>query len=364
MRNHLALWYMPRLLAADCVSLMNQVPDLSLLMDDPQGVGSSLGLSKEAVQYLKEPNWTAVDRDCQWVAASERHHIVCYSDHHYPALLKAIDHPPPVLFVKGNLDILSSPQIAMVGSRHPSVSGLALAKQFSEALVEAGLCITSGLATGIDGASHQAAIKAGGKTVAVFGTGVDRIYPVRHRRLAAEIVESEGALVSEFPLGTAPLPRHFPQRNRIVSGLSYGVLVVEAAINSGSLHTARWALEQGREVFTIPGSIHNPVARGCHQLLRDGAKLVECVEDILEELPIQVKASTTSSRKLPVTTRDRSTLSADQRRFLHYMGDDMVTIDALVERSGLTSAQVSSILLNLEIDGLIQSAPGGFCRLQ
>ncbi len=203
------------------------------------------------------------------------------SDPLYPPLLRQIPDPPIALFVRGDATLLSEPQLAMVGSRNPSVEGRRNAEEFAEYLAKCGLVITSGMALGIDAASHKGALK-GGKTVAVWGTGLDKAYPPRNRELAEEII-AKGVVVSEFPPGTPPLPTHFPRRNRIISGLAVGTLVVEAAKQSGSLITARLASEQGREVFAIPGSIHNPMARGCHRLLRDGAKLVESAGDILEE---------------------------------------------------------------------------------
>ena len=201
----------------------------------------------------------------------------------YPALLKRIDNPPPILYIKGNYTLLNDPQLAIIGSRNPTQSGTDNATSFARHLGKTGLCITSGLALGIDGSAHQGALLGNAPTIAVIATGIDRVYPAAHRDLAHKIVEN-GAIVSEFPIGTQPKAENFPRRNRIISGLSYGTLVVEAALQSGSLITARLAMEQNREVFAIPSSIHNPLAKGCHQLIRQGAKLVETAEDILEEM--------------------------------------------------------------------------------
>ncbi|WP_137886124.1 DNA-processing protein DprA [Pseudomonas sp. 2FE] len=211
-------------------------------------------------------------------------HLLMWDDPHYPALLAELADAPPLLFVAGEPSILQQPQLAMVGSRRASKPGLDTAQAFARSLAGGGFVITSGLALGIDGAAHQGALEAGGKTVAVLGTGLQRLYPQQHLRLAAAIREQAGALVSELPLDCPPHASNFPRRNRIISGLSLGVLVVEASPSSGSLITARLAAEQGREVYAIPGSIHHPGARGCHQLIRDGATLVESVEHILEAL--------------------------------------------------------------------------------
>jgi len=224
----------------------------------------------------------AFEAELAWLSETG-HHLVTWADTDYPPLLREIPAPPVVLYVIGDRQSLSHPQFAIVGSRNPTPMGRENAQAFAKTLAGAGLTITSGLALGIDGAAHRGALDAGGKTIAVVGTGLDRVYPARHRDLAYAVVQ-QGALVSEFPLGTPPKSENFPVRNRIISGLSLGTLVVEAAVQSGSLITARLATEQGREVFAIPGSIHSPQARGCHALIRQGAKLVETAQDILEEL--------------------------------------------------------------------------------
>lgn len=278
----------------------------------------------------------------------------------YPPLLKQISDPPYALFARGDLFLIGAPQLAMVGSRNPSVEGRRNAEEFAEYLAKCGLVITSGMALGIDAASHRGAMK-GGKTVAVWGTGLDRAYPPRNRELAEEILASGGLILSEFPPGTPPLPTHFPRRNRIISGLSVGTLVVEAAKQSGSLITARLASEQGREVFAIPGSIHNPMARGCHRLLRDGAKLVESAADILEELGpllglepapmLGAQASTASSEAAPE--------DPEYKLLLNSLDYAPTSVDALVERTGLTPDVVSSMLLMLELQGHVEASPGG-----
>ncbi len=241
-----------------------------------------LGLKQAAIDALRKPNEQSITRDLQWAEKADNHIITCH-DPAYPVLLLELPDPPLLLYVHGSVSLLSEPQLAIVGSRNPSSSGEQTAIDFARHLAAAGLVITSGLALGIDAASHRGALDVDAPTIAVMGTGLDRVYPARHRDLARQIAE-QGSLVSEFPIGTPPKPENFPQRNRIISGLSLGTLVVEAAIRSGSLISARYAMEQGREVFAIPGSIHNPLARGCHHLIRQGAKLVETAEDVIDEL--------------------------------------------------------------------------------
>ena len=240
-----------------------------------------LNLTRRSIDFIKNPDWRSIDQDLNWLAQPDNHLLTC-DDPAYPKQLQEIPDAPPVLFVRGSIDLLSRPQIAIVGSHNPSSQGKQTAQDFAGTLAACGFVITSGLALGIDAASHIGALRSGGLTIAVAGTGLDRIYPARHKQLALEIVEN-GAIISEFPPSTTAKAGHFPRRNRIISGLCIGLLVVEAARQSGSLITARLALEQNREVFAIPGSIHNPLARGCNALIREGAKLVETTRDILEE---------------------------------------------------------------------------------
>ena len=316
------------------------------------------GLPPGAITWIRQPDRARIDRDLAWLELPNNH-LLSFRSAAYPPLLLQIPDPPPLLYVHGKVASLSSLQMAIVGSRNPTVSGRRTASDFAGCLAQAGLTITSGLALGIDTASHSGALTVDKPTLAVMGTGLDRVYPAANRELAHRIAEC-GALVSEFPIGTPPRPENFPRRNRIISGLSLGTLVVEAATRSGSLISARCAAEQGREVFAIPGSIHNPLSRGCHALIRQGAKLVETAQDILDELG-PLAATGTAKPKL---TRNGNhepppELPADYIRLLNLMGYNHTSIDTLVETSGLTPAQVSSMLLQLELNGFIASSPGG-----
>lgn len=318
-----------------------------------RGVGRLEGPAKA---YLQQPDWQAVERDLSWL--SQPHcHAITLQDTAYPPLLKEITDPPLVLFAQGDSGLLAAKQLAIVGSRNPTPAGEQTAAEFAQHLAEVGLTITSGLAIGIDAAAHRGALTGSGRTIAVAGTGLDRVYPARHRELAHEIA-ARGALISEFPPGTPPRPEHFPRRNRLISGLSLGTLVVEAALQSGSLITARLAAEQGREVFAIPGSIHNPLARGCHALLRQGAKLVETAQDILEELGA-FAAWGEAPTPLVTTASPAGDHPQELLSLLHHIGFEPTAIDTLVERSGLTAELVSSMLVVLELHGQIASAPGG-----
>ena len=319
-------------------------------------IPASLDLHAETRAWLRAPDRAAAEQDREWMHKTGAR-LLTVTDPAYPPLLKQIPDPPFALFVRGDAALLSEPQLAMVGSRNPSVEGRRNAEEFAEYLARCGLVIVSGMALGIDAASHKGALK-GGKTVAVWGTGLDKPYPPRNRELAQQILE-QGVIVSEFPPGTPPLPTHFPRRNRIISGLSVGTLVVEAARQSGSLITARLAAEQGREVFAIPGSIHNPMARGCHRLLRDGAKLVESGADILEELaPLLGLAALPAAPSAPGESA-AAPEDPEYRLLLNSLDFAPTSVDALVERTGLTPDVVSSMLLMLELQGHVEASPGG-----
>ena len=325
------------------------------------------GAPDAALDYLRAPDWRQVEQDLVWLERPGNH-LLTLDDPRYPPLLRQIPYPPSLLFVHGDPSCPRAPQLAIVGTRNPTPLGRETAQRFAAHLAEAGLVITSGLALGIDAAAHQGALSsAGGRTLAVMGTSLDRVYPARHRDLAHAIAE-RGALVSEFPIGTPAAAGNFPQRNRLISGLALGVLVVEAAAQSGSLITARLANEQGREVFAIPGSIHNPLAKGCHALIRQGAKLVETATDIVEELGSLAAAGRAD---VPLVTAPSSATPAAQlldeeyRQVLTAMGDESVGIDLLVERCGLTAEALSSMLLILELEGYVAAIPGGlYSRLK
>ncbi len=298
-----------------------------------------------------------------WLSGPDAH-LLTPADAAYPALLREIATPPPQLFVRGHVAALSLPQLAIVGSRNATPVGAETAHNFASHLAARGFCITSGLAEGIDAAAHRGALAVGGRTVAVCGTGPDIVYPRHHEGLAAEIIAGGGAVVSEFAPGTAVYRGNFPRRNRLISGLSVGTLVVEAGVRSGALITARHALEQGRDVFAIPGSIHNPVARGCHRLIRNGAKLVETAADIVEELTSLLASlgledqpgHEGSSAEAPDGAAETD---AEYAQLLAVMAWDPVDADTLVARSGLTIGEVSSMLLMLEMQGSVRALSGG-----
>lgn len=295
-----------------------------------------------------------IDKTVEW-AAQPANHVLTLADDHYPKSLLDIGDPPVVLYAKGRLDLLSAPSIAVVGSRNATTQGMVNAEQFSAALSDAGLTVISGLALGIDTAAHTGGLRGNGSTVAVIGTGADIVYPARNRTLAHRIAES-GCIVSEYPLGMGALAANFPRRNRIISGLSRGVLVVEAAAQSGSLITARMAGEQGRDVFAIPGSIHSPLSKGCHLLIKQGAKLVECAQDVLEEL-----------RHVPAQARQSAPVVADKEPvsdtgILAALGFDPVAPDMLALRCEMDIASLNAELLTLEMDGHIEMLPGGLVR--
>jgi DNA processing protein len=330
----------------------------SQLFTESTSALSALGLKPPSVDAIKNPDWTTIYNDLTWLNLNNNYAIT-FNDANYPYQLKEIADPPPVLFVRGNPDILAVPQIAIVGSRNPSTLGEETAFSFAKTLSLHGFAITSGLALGIDAASHRGALSANGYTIAVAGTGLDRVYPARHKDLATEIVNT-GAIISEFPPGTTAKANHFPRRNRIISGLCQGLLVVEAAKESGSLITARMALEQNREVFAIPGSIHNPLARGCNALIRQGAKLVETTQDILEELH-QYYQEDKEISLIP----SESILDLEQQTLLNRIMFSPTSIDDLVQITGNSVEVISSMLLILELQGYLEATAGGcYMRLK
>jgi DNA processing protein len=301
----------------------------------------------------------AVEGALAWLEAPGNS-VVTLGDADYPKLLLEIPDPPLLLYCRGQLQFLNRPALAMVGSRNATAQGVRNAEQFARALSEAGLTIVSGLAQGIDAAAHRGGLAAAGSTIAVLGTGADVVYPPANGALTAEIAE-RGLLLSEFPLGSKPLAHNFPRRNRLISGLAQGCVVVEAALASGSLITARAAAEQGREVFALPGSIHSPLAKGCHALIKSGAKLAESADDVLSELSAFRRtgfASTRTAANVPASAAD------GEEPLLAHMGDEPVDVDSLCARAGLPAAHVSAELLRLELAGRVAALPGGlFQRL-
>ncbi|MEX0607239.1 MAG: DNA-processing protein DprA, partial [Halofilum sp. (in: g-proteobacteria)] len=320
---------------------------------------TAAGLKPETIEALSADAPPAgVERDREWAAAAADRHLLTLADPRYPARLAAIADPPPVLYVQGDPEVLAYPALAIVGTRHPTPAGEEIAHDFARHLAASGLVIVSGLALGIDGAAHEGALAAGGLTVAAAGTGLDRIYPARHQTLARRIA-AEGALVSELPVGTRPSRSAFPRRNRILAGLCEGTLVVEAAVRSGSLITARLALEQDRDVFAIPGSIHNPVARGCHQLIRQGAKLVETADDVLEELAPRLGERPHAPDAASAPQSAQPPEDPEYARLYACLDWQPRGIDDLAARSGLGAGEVASMLLRLELEGQVRIAPGG-----
>lgn len=338
---------------------------LALLAAPPSLNGSSCAV----------PLWQGVKRDLQWLEASDQHHIIRCTDADFPRLLAELPGAPPLLFVRGNLHSLQIPQIAMVGSRHPSRQGFDNARSFAAHFAQQGLAVTSGLALGIDTGSHQGALEVDGCSIAVLAHGLDQVFPARNRPLADKLLE-RGALVSEFPIGVQPKPNLFPRRNRIISGMSMGVLVVEAAVKSGSLITAKEALQQNREVFAIPGSLHNPLSKGCHALIRQGATLVETGQHVMEQvapllamqrqqlqLCLDQMNDAESAGSLSVGSLEASTqypAGSAQREILNVLDGDPMSIDEIVVRTGLNVADINAALLLLELDDAVVNTNPGY----
>jgi len=311
------------------------------------------GLPAQLAHNISAFDMRQVDADLHWQDAAPQNHLITWADKAYPALLKEIHDPPPVIYAIGDLAAFAQPTVAMVGTRKPSVTGSETAWQFARDLSQAGVTVVSGLALGIDAAAHSGCLTEKGRTIAVMGTGVDRVYPFRHQALAKKIADN-GLLISEFPLKTSPSAGHFPRRNRIISGLSLITLVVEAAVKSGSLITARLALEQNRDVLAIPGSILNPQARGCHSLLQQGAKLVSSVQDVLDELSIPVMPMRREESHVEV--------AMEGKNLVQCIGFEVTSVDQIIERSGFSVNHVVCDLAELELQGMVQSVPGGYMR--
>jgi DNA processing protein len=326
---------------------------------------SSLNLTSKQVAAIRSPDWQRID---DIITSTEQcnSQIIPFNDKNYPLLLKQIYDPPLLLFIQGNVGLLNQVQIAMVGSRNASINGRDNAFDFAKQLADLGWVITSGLALGIDGAAHKGVLAAKGNTIAVVATGLDQVYPARHRELAKNILNNNGAIISEFLPRTPPKPGYFPKRNRIISGLSCGVLVVEATIKSGSLVTARCAIEQNREVFAIPSSINNPQAKGCHWLIKQGAKLVDNIADIVDEMDLLPQ----SGLNLRVNKDNELSFEENQKQnlfndsLLASVGYEITPVDMVVSRSKLPINVVLTRLTMLELKGLVVTAPGGYLRVK
>ena len=362
-RHWLALYHAPGLSDAATRALVERCGSAAAVCAAGAAELHEAGVGADAARFLKTPGGEPGERlaqDLRWLERDDAS-LIAWGDARYPKRLSEIKDPPLLLFVMGDVALLDEPQLAVIGTRRPTPGGLENTRRFAESLARSGLIVVSGLAAGIDAAAHQAALGADAPTIAVIGTGPDIVYPAKHQDLAHRIV-GHGAVVSEFSCGTPPHRANFPRRNRLMSGMAYGVLVVEASDRSGSLITARLAGEQGREVFAVPGSIRNPAASGCHRLIQQGAKLVTSARDILIELkpqvaPVSEETAAGGGREhaagKPPAGRE-SGLDAEHRRLLDCMShDEPVGVDALVERSGLTAAEVSSMLLIMELEGYV-----------
>lgn len=354
LRGWLRLIRCPGLGAASVIALVERYGSAVAALDAGRSAWVAQGLARDVWDAQERVDAALLDTDVAW-CSQPRRGLIAWTDPRYPPLLRDIGSPPPVLFYRGDADLLALPQLAVVGSRTATPQGLETAENFAQELARRGLVVTSGLALGVDGAAHRGALAVDGHTIAVCATGLDRVYPARHKALA-EAIEARGLLVSEFAPGTAPRAENFPRRNRLISGLALGVLVVEAARESGSLITARLAAEQGREVFAIPGSIHNVMARGCHRLIRQGAKLVETVDDILEEIGDRVGAWL---REAPRGAPVQGVQAHRHQAVLDALGDRALGLDELVELLGMSVDALSAALLELELEGQVASAAGG-----
>ncbi len=382
------LWRIPRVGAKRYANILKAfgTPEAFLTLPETERRRVGITIDNEILDEAKR----GADTDIRWLQDNPDATILTRDDPRYPQRLLDIADPPPILFCRGNVDLLTEPQLAIVGSRTPSYEGIDNAKSFASYMTQNGIVITSGLAMGVDGAAHEGALSAknqslSGETIAVMGTGADRIYPAKHRDLGYRIIE-RGVIITELPIGTPVVPQAFPRRNRIISGLSLGTLVIEAGLKSGSLITARTALEQNREVFAIPGSIHNPLARGCNHLIRNGAKLVETAKDIFEELQPSLfafveseKSATLNNKysdeephnKLSVFEESEKDSEQPSQQPIAFQGDDEQQqlwqalsyepqpVDILSQRSGLPANKVSSMLLILELSGNVIKHPGG-----
>ena len=400
LRYWLALYTIPRCGLTTVLTLLKTFLTPKEILLASREALLNAGASASLINYLHHPDWKSVELCLRWLEKPQRY-ILPWGDTRYPMLLREIPYPPLILFVTGELSVLQQRQLAIVGARYPSPTGLEIAYQFANELSERGFAITSGLARGIDGAAHQGALAANGTTIAVLGSGLDNIYPNCHQSLAQTILKKGGVLLSEFLPCSLPKAAHFPRRNRIISGLSLGVIVIEASLKSGSLITAAYALEQGREVFALPGSIRNSLSQGCHALLKEGATLIENCEDVVQGLsflsnPISKRMVGNkalfdkSTKKLvstveqghefighnkgqdrvlnktdelnPAQRLDIATLDSQDIKLVECLGFETTSVDTLIARTGLRVDKLLARLLTLELQGYISVVPGGYVR--
>lgn len=368
LRYFLALWHIKGIGFSAFKKLVQKFPSLQDFFALQSMELKHLGCSDSMIAEIKNPNWRHVDAILQW-REEPNHHLLTYLDPLYPSQLNEISGAPPLLFAKGQLELINYSQLAIVGSRNPTSTGKQTAKAFAAFLAKKGLIITSGMALGIDAMAHEGALSVPGKTIAVLGTGIDIVYPKSNQHLAAAIAE-QGLLISEFSLGMKALAQHFPRRNRIISGLSLGIVVIEAAIKSGSLITARYALEQGRDVFALPSSVHNPMAKGCHWLIKQGAYLIETIEEIWQELQ-QHTLNLISNQIINTKAIDFCLdqpyivpeLTDEQQKLLNFIGFDKISVNFLLEQTNLSIEQLNVLLLELELLGQIEAVPGGYQKV-
>ncbi len=355
LKHYLAICAIPQIGSQRLACLLTHFDSMDAILGSNITALTALGFSEVLAKAILNPDYSKVDQALAWQDQTAQRRIITLLDPEYPRQLKEIATKPSILYASGHVALLNTPQIAVVGSRNPSASGLMNTQVLTTQLSQSGYTITSGLALGIDAKAHQAALAVTGATIAVLGSGLNQIYPKRHEKLAQQIKET-GLLLSEFPINAPPQAENFPRRNRIISGLSLGVLVVEAALKSGSLITARYAIEQNREVFAVPGAIHNPLAQGCHALIRQGAKLVETVTDIVEEF------SGFTKRAMPCKMSETMTpeLSALERQIFNLIPHTPLPFDYLLEQSNLTVQELTAVLTQLEVHKLVCSTPNGY----
>ena len=381
--NHLVsllkLLQVPQIGAQRIARLMNEVDFAEFCQFDKTQL-RQIGWNEKQIQRWLQPDMRWIETALNWQEAHPKHHILTLFDDSYPFLLRQINTAPPVLFVKGSVESLSLPQIAIVGSRDYSHYGEYWAGSFTTELVKNGLAVTSGLAIGIDGFCHQRAVVENGVTIAVLGSGLNQVYPARHKKLAEQIIDCGGALVSEFFPNQPPVAENFPRRNRIISGLSLGTLVVEATINSGSLITARYALEQGREVFALPNTAQNPYSAGCHKLIREGALLTESIEDILQAVQYQLQPfpsvqptlfereqavdflAKSAKSVTPPIAKNLPEMTACQQQIFQQIGLEPIASDDIAKACNLEVSMLLVEMLNLELLGVVKSVTGGYVR--